>query len=298
MKPFFTVIITTYNRPDVLIEAIDSVLKQAYKFFELLIINDGSQVDYSEVERYIEKDKRVRYFYKKNEERSVARNFGIEQSEGDYICFLDDDDIYYLNHLQVFYDAIDQNIGKDYFYRVGIQKKLVDGSILKDPLPTQDVIVEGKNEKGNFDVYTAMYSSGNICIPKPFLVENTFDKNLTYGEDVDLWIRMNQQHPLKVIRSFTYEYKMHDSNSVSWSTKSAKAYLNTIHHWKKTYPFMDKKFIRKKISELSIGIAGFSSKTNKKESLYYIFYAVFHDIKLIADRRMWGALKKVVLNKK
>lgn len=88
-NPFFSVIITTYNRPDKLIRAIDSVLSQEFKDFELIIVNDGSTSDYSNVLSHIGGNEKIRYFFKENEERSVARNFGVEKAKGDWICFLD-----------------------------------------------------------------------------------------------------------------------------------------------------------------------------------------------------------------
>lgn len=103
MTPFFSVIITTYNRPKKLIRAVQSVLDQTYKDFELIIVNDGSQSDYTEVINYIEPYSQIRYFFKENEERSVARNYGVDKANGKFICFLDDDDYYLPNHLQVFY---------------------------------------------------------------------------------------------------------------------------------------------------------------------------------------------------
>ena len=96
----FSIVIPTYNRTNTLPRAVNSVLTQTYKNFELIIVDDGSTDDTEAVVRDIE-DSRIRYFKKENEERNIARNFGIDHAQGDYVCFLDSDDYYYPNHLVI-----------------------------------------------------------------------------------------------------------------------------------------------------------------------------------------------------
>lgn len=90
---FFSVIIPTYNRAHLLTETIDTVLQQTYPHFEVIVVDDGSTDDTKEViESRYGNDARVRYFYKQNEERGAARNFGLRQATGDYAVFFDSDD--------------------------------------------------------------------------------------------------------------------------------------------------------------------------------------------------------------
>lgn len=117
MKPFFSIIIATFNRPRKIIRAIESVLTQSFTDFELIIVNDGSTNDYSEVEDYINNfPSKIRYYYKINEERSVARNYGINKAKGEFICFLDDDDYYLDHHLQTLYYEIEKQRFRKGFY--------------------------------------------------------------------------------------------------------------------------------------------------------------------------------------
>ena len=91
MQAFFSVIIPTYNRAGLIGKAIDSVLAQTFADWELLIIDDGSTDNTRQiVEAYT--DRRVKYIYQENAERSAARNNGVAQAAGKYICFLDSDD--------------------------------------------------------------------------------------------------------------------------------------------------------------------------------------------------------------
>lgn len=104
-KILFSIIIPTYNRANTISRAIKSVVGQTYSNWELIIVDDGSTDNTLEVVRsYI--DDRIKYFYKDHEERSVARNFGIDKSSGLYISFLDDDDYYMPEFLSEFYITI------------------------------------------------------------------------------------------------------------------------------------------------------------------------------------------------
>ena len=80
--------------------AVDSVLNQTYKDWELIVVDDGSTDNTKEiVEEFVKIDKRIKYIFQENKERSAARNNGIKKAKGDWICFLDSDDIYHMNHL-------------------------------------------------------------------------------------------------------------------------------------------------------------------------------------------------------
>ena len=84
-------------------KAIESVKNQGFENWELIIVDDGSTDNTKElIEDYVIKDKRIKYYYQENSERSVARNNGISKAKGDWICFLDSDDEYHFNHLDEF----------------------------------------------------------------------------------------------------------------------------------------------------------------------------------------------------
>lgn len=290
--PFFSIIINTYNRPTFLINAINSVLNQTFTDFELIIVNDGSTADYSIVENLISGNQKVKYFKKSNEERSIARNFGIIKSRGEYICFLDDDDVYYPNHLETFFKEINKT-SVQYFYRTGAMKKNKNGTLRKDALPDVPLIEFSKSLKNTLKLEPLFFSPGLACIPKTYLLKESFNPNLKYWEDIDLWIRLIQKHPLRVIPEFTYEYIMHESNSVSWTFNSIKEKFKTVLFWKKSYSFLPKKFIADEIYNLALAALDFSISLNKREAWSYLKY-ILVDKRFIFDRRFWGSLKKVV----
>ena len=101
-KVFFSIIIPTYNRSGFLSKAIESIIVQRCEDWELIIVDDGSTDDTKKtVQEFLEKDSRIRYIFQENQERSAARNNGIKHANGDWICFLDSDDVYLTNHLEL-----------------------------------------------------------------------------------------------------------------------------------------------------------------------------------------------------
>src|SRR5262245_14815065 len=104
-SPCFSIIVPSYNRAAVISRTIDSVLKQDFKDFELIIVNDGGADNTAEVVSKFQ-DQRVKYFEKANEERGAARNYGIKKASGEYLTFLDSDDFLRPNHLTVAFDYL------------------------------------------------------------------------------------------------------------------------------------------------------------------------------------------------
>jgi glycosyltransferase involved in cell wall biosynthesis len=99
---FFSIIIPTYNRDKLIIGTVDSVLSQTYPHFEVIIVDDGSTDKTGEtiLEKY-NKEGKVKYFLKKNEERGAARNYGLKQAKGDYAVFFDSDDLMKTHYLDI-----------------------------------------------------------------------------------------------------------------------------------------------------------------------------------------------------
>lgn len=97
--PLVSVVIPTFNRAHCLPEAIDSVLKQSYRNYEIIVVDDGSGDDTKEkLNPYANQ---IRYFYQKNRGVSSARNRGIRESRGEWIAFLDSDDVWQVDKLKV-----------------------------------------------------------------------------------------------------------------------------------------------------------------------------------------------------
>ena len=121
--PFFSIILPTYNRAYLLPKAIESVLSQTFVDWELIIVDDGSTDNTKElIEAY--SNERIRYIYQINQERSAARNKGIENATGEYICFLDSDDYFLPEKLETIFSFIQQKNEKKAIFYDGIAFQL------------------------------------------------------------------------------------------------------------------------------------------------------------------------------
>ncbi len=106
--PKVTVLMSTYNRPDFLKDAIGSVVRQRLTNWELLVINDGGK-DVGDIVAGFQ-DARIRYIHRRrNRWKAACSNLGLQQARGEYIAYLDDDDIWYAHHLEVLTQVLDQN---------------------------------------------------------------------------------------------------------------------------------------------------------------------------------------------
>ena len=105
-----SIIMPVYNSEKYVSEAIESVCYQSYKNWELLIVNDGS-VDLSSeiIEKYAKKDSRITVFHKRNEGVSNARNFALGKISGDYVTFIDSDDVYHADRLKKLVQVFEKN---------------------------------------------------------------------------------------------------------------------------------------------------------------------------------------------
>ncbi len=107
---FFTVVITTYNREHIVINAINSLINQTFTNWNCVIVDDGSTDNtFSKLKSIIRKDKRFRYIYHSNRKQAISKSIGIINSFGEYVTFLDSDDYYLPNHLQSRYNILYNN---------------------------------------------------------------------------------------------------------------------------------------------------------------------------------------------
>ena len=187
-NPFFSVIIPTYNRSDFLPKAISSVLRQSFSSFELIIVDDGSTDNSSEVvKEFSERDSRVRYIYQANSERGAARNKGITSSCGKWISFLDSDDEYMSHHLQSLFEYVSEHpsnslVAFKYLISNSVTTKESESCRVSHEDIHLDVLVQGNPFACNFAI--------SDCAKPFFLFQES--RQLSSMED---WIFLIQNFP-------------------------------------------------------------------------------------------------------
>lgn len=192
MNPFFSIIIPTYNREHMLPIAIQSVINQTCRDWELIIVDDGSTDNTNEVVASYNND-RIIYIYQANQERSVARNNGIKHAKGAYVCFLDSDDYYLPERLDLLYEEIIQRKKPIALLYTGICFEK-DDIILK----REEVLFNEKYSVFDF-VIKAVIGVPQTCIAKQILVDFSFNPLFRIGEDMELWLRIVNVYPLVFI---------------------------------------------------------------------------------------------------
>jgi glycosyltransferase involved in cell wall biosynthesis len=112
---FFSVIIPLYNRPQEAKELLESLVKQTYKHFEVLVIEDGSVSDAREIAESFTGSLDLRYYFKPNEGQGFSRNFGFERAKGDYFVIFDSDCLIPENYFEV----VNNRLSTDYLDAYG-----------------------------------------------------------------------------------------------------------------------------------------------------------------------------------
>lgn len=219
-NPFFSVIIPTYNRSHVIAKAVNSVLRQQFENWELIIIDDGSKDNTAKVLQQFN-DSRIKYHYQENTERSQARNNGIAMSKGFYICFLDSDDEYCPNHLAEFHQFI---VGKNF----------PEALIFSNPI----VIEEGKETPIEVEVFSGHNSldyilknsiiPDRVCIHKMIFEKYLFNPKVNIGEDTILWAQITNTYLMLHLNAYTVKYLVHDDNSVNLKNNVYKSRLDGL----------------------------------------------------------------------
>jgi glycosyltransferase involved in cell wall biosynthesis len=192
IKPQVSVIIPTYNRAWVIKEAIDSVLAQDYAEFELIVVDDGSTDQTSDVLDTF--GNVIKVFSQKNKGVSAARNRGIAEASGNFIAFLDSDDLWHPQKLSSQIDFFNQT---------------PDALICQ----TEEVWIRNGlrvNPKKRHKKPSGMIfkPSLKLCLVSPSAVMirrhlfdrvGGFDETLPACEDYDLWLRISCRFPIYLI---------------------------------------------------------------------------------------------------
>lgn len=179
----FSVVITTFNRPAELKEALDGVYAQIEQPLEVIVVNDASSLPYEEIVAGFSDKPHFHYHYlSESSGANKARNIGVERAQGDVIAFLDDDDVwlpdYLLEHKKAYESGADavvsgyQNLGRkdEVYVQPSEQVKL---SILRT---------------GN--QYCGM---SGFSIRRHIALKERFDETLPNGQDWDMYVRLHQQ---------------------------------------------------------------------------------------------------------
>jgi glycosyltransferase involved in cell wall biosynthesis len=223
--PKVSVIIPAYNAIAYLKEAVDSVLKQTFTDFEVLIVDDGSSDGTVEWASQIP-DPRVRLISQENQGSSGARNTGITAAQGEYIALLDADDIWQPTKLQKQVRYLEENpsIGLVDTWTVLInQQGQSTGKIVVSYAEGDDVWKQLVQFKP-----VCPCDSTPLIRRRCFETVGLFNTELPFLEDLDMWIRLASQYRFGVIKEPLVQYRQHPGSKSTNCQGTLEAFRTII----------------------------------------------------------------------
>lgn len=192
MLPVVSVIIPTYNRRALVDEAVGSVLAQSYNNFELIVIDDGS--DDGTADHLARYGSYLRLISRRRSGVAAARNYGVSVAKGRYLAFLDSDDLWMPNKLEIQVAFMGQHLG--------VQICQTDEIWIRNRVRVNP---KTKHKKPSGDVFRR---SLDLCLVSPSAVMMTkqlfnqvggFDESFPVCEDYDLWLRIAVERAIPLV---------------------------------------------------------------------------------------------------
>lgn len=203
-----SVIIPVYNGEKYISDAIESIEDQTYKNIEIIVIDDGSTDNtYNILKKY----NNIKYVYQTNSGPAAARNHGIEISKGDFIAFLDCDDLYEKNKIEKQVIELISNREIDIVYN---DVKMVDNNLdIIDILKPECVIEDRKNFLAMLLFRQLIPLPPSIMVRKRCFAEGIkYNQNYINAEDYDFIIKLAERYRFKYINEQLYIYRRHQEN--------------------------------------------------------------------------------------
>lgn len=229
MTPFFSVVMPTFNRRELLKRSIGSVVKQNFNYWELIVVDDGSTDDTSSLlNDYSSKDQRIKYYNRPSNRKkgaSTCRNIGVELSKGQFVAFLDSDDEWFENKLENDYEIIQSKVDimsvySDCIINDGKKEYRAPSRHLNKGESYVDLLFSGEN----------LNATPTYVIRKNVLEEMQFDENLDIHEDRDLFIRIGNK--------YGWTHISQPNTLIHWegSRNSLKGFASMISYYQKYSP--------------------------------------------------------------
>lgn len=292
---FFSVIIPTYNRGDIILKTIDSLLNQTYPGYEIIVVDDGSTDNTASVIKNLNHP-RLKYFKKENAERGAARNFGAEKATGQYLNFFDSDDLAYSDHLEKAAQLISDKNAPEIF-TLGYKVIAPDGSLLRiyDNYPAQ--LSAALFEKGNILSCDAVFIKKEIAKAFPFYT----DRELAGSEDAVLWMRLAARYEWQFSNHVTSAIVDHEFRSVlkinkDKLTKRLNLFVKYVADDKMVNMKFGNKLINIKLEALSYAALHLVLAGYKKESFRYYIKSLKLKPQFVFSKRSIATLKRILFN--
>jgi len=295
MDPLVSVIIPTYNRAEYVSQAVQSVLNQTYGQIETIVVDDGSSDSTPEVlSKYQDQ---IDYMYQERSERSKARNEGFRHSKGDFIAFLDSDDVWLPTKIEKQVRVLNEypNVGLVY---TGVQFIDSRGAPCSQELRWDEPVREALYEDlMTHNVITGSLSSILVlrqCLERVGL----FDESMVACEDLDLYRRIAKYYGFHKIDLPLVKIRIHGANTQGGFATMAKGWETTIRKISQDTPREFEYYKYEAIIKILSKLAALSKRDAQLGSFFsFLAGALFHRPNWILAFGLWQALFRLSLKK-
>ncbi|OKH33364.1 glycosyl transferase family A [[Phormidium ambiguum] IAM M-71] len=293
--PLISVIIPVYNGEKTIQETIESVLNQTFSDLELIIINDGSQDATLDVVSHI-RDERLKVFSYPNAGVAESRNRGISLAKGDYISFIDADDLWTKDKLESQLKALQENPQSAVAYS---WTKCIDES--------GEMSRRGSHISVTGNVYAKLLlidfieNGSNPLIRRQALTEiGNFDRSVVPSEDRDMWLRLAASYDFVCVPTAQILYRQLSNSASANVVKQEVASLKAIEKAFTQAPASLQHLKKHSIANIYKGLAfkALEAKPQPKQGLIaarLLWHSVKNDLTFLKTRVMWKALLKILV---
>lgn len=273
MNSLISIIIPTFNRGYLIKETLDSIINQNYKNWECIVVDDGSEDNTKEIiSTYLKKDIRIKYLTRPNniiKGVSSCRNYGLKYAKGEYINFIDSDDIIDIDHLN-FHAEILEN--KDIMFSVS-NSKIFTNNI--DNIESNWSIINSSNFLDDMIDNKVLWAIGSVVWRKSCIRENPFNEKLINSEE---WLfHLNQIlnfHRYVINTTTTYFVRNHNvrAGKITSIQKVYSIFFARTLLFEKMYSM---KNINNNIEKSLLNSVFFALRLSIEFKYYKIFFLIF-----------------------
>jgi glycosyltransferase involved in cell wall biosynthesis len=225
--PLVSVVIPAYNAARWIAETLESVLAQTFQDFEVIVVDDGSTDDTAAI---VARFARARYIRKQSGGPASARNVGIRAAQGEYVAFVDSDDLWSPDKLRLQIDLLRQS---------GVAWVYCDAYAFDDETRRTLFIFSKVRRQYSGDVLGRLFLADFIPMPTPVIRRNVLEQMGYFdergeiqnsAEDWDLWLRIAARYPIGLVNRPLAWYRVHTQSRIQSGLPSViyNAHLNVI----------------------------------------------------------------------
>lgn len=281
--PLVSVVIPTYNRSDYIAETIESVLQQTYPNIEIIVIDDGSTDDTaSVVGKYALK---IRYVWQENAERGASRNHGLRLAQGDFISFLDSDDLWSSGKVQEGVDFLKANPDVGLLCADALQ---IDGG------GRHLRVLRAHGSSGRV---TEKLLRNNFVIMATHLARTSLvreicgfreERELSGSEDWEMWVRMSLSTNFAYVPTALAKIRTHLDNTMTNPAAMRRSMARAAELFRQSEPLAStyKKSLKRMDANIAlVNAINYCSQRDRRESIAQLRHAFSADPAIILDPR-------------